>query len=88
MAQALLKFNLEDSDDQMEHLRCVKSTDMALAIWEIVHNTKKSIEWEMEAIVTKEGGKGLNMYEALDLVYDKIYKILEEHDVNIDRLIN
>jgi hypothetical protein len=31
--KAVLHFNLHDWDEQIMHLRCVKSTDMALAMW-------------------------------------------------------
>jgi len=47
MAEAILKFDLNDPDDRMSHLRAVKSLDMALALWDIVHNTKKGLEWSM-----------------------------------------
>lgn len=81
MPQATLTFDLTDSDDALSHLRAVKSLDLALAIWDIVHNTKKSLEWSLES---KED---ISRYDVVDLVYDKIYAILEEHDIVIDKLI-
>jgi len=81
MAKAKLIYDLNEPDDIMAHKRAVKSFDMALAIWNITHNTKKSLEWSMD-------GKEINKYEALDLVYEKIYEILDEHDIKIDELIN
>ena len=80
MAEAILKYDLNDSDDTMAHMRAVKSLDMALALWDITHNTKKSIEWSLES-------KELNKYEVLDLVYERIYEILEEHNIKMDDLI-
>ena len=81
MAKATLKYDLSDPDDVMEHKRAVKSLDMALAIWEIVHNTKKGLEWSME-------GKEIDKYDALELVYEKIHEILNDHNINTDELIN
>jgi hypothetical protein len=81
MPQATLTFDLNDSDDSMAHLRAIKSLDFALAIWDIVHNTKKSLEWSLES---KEE---ISRYDVVDLVYDKIYAILEEHDIVIDKYI-
>lgn len=81
MPQATLTFDLTDSDDVMAHARAVKSLDLALAIWDIVHNTKKSLEWSLES---KED---ISRYDVVDLVYEKIYAILEEHDIVIDKLI-
>jgi hypothetical protein len=81
MAKATLEFNLDDHDDVKAHLRCVKSTSMAIALWEITHNTKKGLEWSME-------GKEMDKYDALELVYEKIYEILNEHDIKTDELID
>ncbi len=81
MAEGILKFDLNDPDDKMAHLRAVKSLDLALAIWSIVHNTKKQLEWGME-------GKEMDKYDALEMVYEKIYEILDEHNIKIDELIN
>ncbi len=39
--KATLEFDLTDPDDRMEHFRCVKSLDMAIVLFEILHNTKK-----------------------------------------------
>ena len=80
MAKATLEYNLNDSDDLYAHKRAIKSLDMALAIWEITHNTKKGLEWSME-------GKEMDKYDALELVYEKIFEILSEHNIDIDDLM-
>lgn len=80
MAEAILKFDLNDPDDTVAHKRAVKSLDMAMALWEITHNTKKSLEWSLE-------GKDLDKYEVLELVYEKIYEILNDNNINTDELI-
>ena len=49
MAKAILKYDLSDPDDRLEHLRAVKATDMALVIWELVYNTRKRIEYDIDA---------------------------------------
>ena len=81
MAKATLEFDLNDSDDMIAHLRAVKSLDLALALWNIVHNTKKGLEWSME-------DKEIDKYDALELVYKKIHEILDDHNINTDELIN
>jgi hypothetical protein len=81
MAKGILEYDLNEPDDIMAHKRAAKSLDMALALWDITHNTKKSIEWSLE-------GKELDKYEALDLVYERIYEILEDHNIKLDDLIN
>jgi hypothetical protein len=81
MAEAILKFDLNDPDDVMGHKRAVKSLDMAIALWEITHNTKKGLEWSLE-------GKDLDKYDTLELVFEKIYEILNDNNINCDELIN
>ena len=85
MAEAILKYDLNDSDDAMAHMRAVKSLDMALALWEIVHNTKKGIGYTLEGKDYK--GESVSNYEVLDMVYERIYEILDEHNIKMDDLI-
>ena len=81
MAKATLEYNLSDPEDAMAHLRAIKSLDMAMALWDIVHNTKKGLEWSME-------GKEIDKYDALELVFEKIHEILNDHNIITDELIN
>jgi len=81
MAKAILEYNLSDPDDVMAHKRAIKSLDMAMALWDIVHNTKKGLEWSME-------GKDIDKYDALELVYEKIHEILNDHNIITDELID
>lgn len=70
--KAKLIFNLQDLDERKEHLRCVKSLDMACALFELANNLHRRKEYQ-----TPE--------EVLEQVY-KI--IVEEYDLNIDELID
>ena len=80
MAKAIIEYNLNDTDDAYAHKRAIKSLDLVLALWEITHNTKKSIEWSME-------NKELDKYDALEMVYEKINEIIDEHNIDLDDLI-
>lgn len=81
MAKAILEYDLNDSDDAMAHLRAVKSLDMALALWEMLYNTKKSLQWKMESGEIKDNE------DMLDKVYERFWEILDEHGVKIDQLV-
>jgi hypothetical protein len=80
MAKAKIEYDLNDIDDSYAHRRAIKSLDMALVLWEITHNTKKGLEWSME-------GKEMDKYDALEMVFEKIYEIMSEHNVSLDDLI-
>jgi hypothetical protein len=81
MAKAILKYDLTDNDDRLDHMRAVKSFDLALSLWQIIYNTRKGIEHELEF-------KDMTNYELLDKVYGEILDILDRHNINIDELIN
>jgi hypothetical protein len=81
MAKAILEFDLTDSDDMMEFERATKATDMALVLWQLVFNTKKQIfnEIEFEKIESP--------YDAIDKFYERLYEELDNHGLNMDKLI-
>lgn len=75
--KAILKFNLDDSDDVMAHTRCVKSLDMALAMWAFSNRLRKIVD-------ESEDGK----YIDEDLVSKAWEQSLEEYEINLNTLIN
>ncbi len=81
MATATINFDLNDPDDNMAFVRMAKSTDMALAIWEFVYNTKESFQRDLNESDDKS-------YELLDKVYDRFWEILNDKGIKIDDLIN
>lgn len=80
--KATLEFDLNDPDDRMDHFRCVKSLDMAIVLFEILHNTKKGVANTIEFKDIKDP------YDVLDLVMDKIWDDAKERGINMDELIN
>jgi hypothetical protein len=78
--KATLEFNLDEPDEEMAYQRCIKSKDMAMALWEITHNTKKNLEYRLESTADK--------FETLELVFDKIYEILKDNNINTEQLID
>ena len=81
MATATLNFDLNDPDDNMAFMRCAKSTDMALALWEFANNTKKSFQRELDESDDKS-------YELLDKVYERFWEILSDKGIKLDDLIS
>jgi len=83
--KAILEYDLNDSDDRMAHLRAVKSTDMALALWQILYNTRKEMLYGIEAKEMK--GEEISAYAAIELYREKLGEIAEEYGINVDELI-
>lgn len=78
--KAELHFNLDDYDDKIEHLKCVQASDLCSAVWEFLNNTRK--ELTNNALNQK-----LDIDDAVNLVYKTFWEILEERNINIDKLI-
>lgn len=78
--KATLEFNLDDLDDSHSYYQTNRASDMASALWEIMYNTKKKLESELE-----EGLK-LSAYDMLNKTYEEFYNVLQEWDLNIDKL--
>ena len=52
---------------------------MAYALWEITHNLRKKCERNID-------GKEYTAYEGIDIVFKGIYQILEQMDINTEKL--
>lgn len=75
--KAILEFNLDEPEDQMAHERTMKSNYMAIVLWEVEYNLKKEVEY------SKESG---DSRDELTIFYNLFNELLEEWDINIDRL--
>lgn len=80
--KATLTYDLNDPDDQLSHLRAVRSTELAVCLWEIFHNTHRGIERKIENEQLKDP------YEVLDAFRSEVSDILNANGINIDNLIN
>jgi hypothetical protein len=68
----------------MAHLRAVKSLDMASALFDITRNLKKKIEHRYESIDNTNN----DVFDGIEAVFDGIYEILGDNNIDIDELIN
>jgi|APHig6443718053_1056840.scaffolds.fasta_scaffold359050_1 hypothetical protein len=82
MAKAIIKYDLSDSDDLREFKQNVASSAMASALFELIYNTEKRLEGELEK---KEN---IDKYEVLNLVFERIHGIVMQHNINVDELNN
>ena len=84
MAKIKIEYNTDNLEDCANYYRATKANDMAAALFEIMYNTKKKLEWEIEG--TESTGNELEQYAALDKVYDTLWDLMREYDLNIDKL--
>jgi hypothetical protein len=79
--KAILEFNLPE--DNTEYLTTIKAVDMANFIFELVYNTKKGLINQLNDSITSEFKQ-----EGIEMVFEKIYELLEKHNIDIDELID
>lgn len=81
MAKAILEFDLNDHEDQATHLRAIKALDMALCLWDIDQYLRAQTKYAPDSMPEE-------VYEALNKAREEFYRILNDHDVNLDKLLN
>lgn len=78
--KATLEFNLPE--DRIEFNRHNKSLDMACALFDILQLRKK-LERRYEEISFKTA----DIFDGIQFMSEAIAKVLEDHNINIDELI-
>jgi hypothetical protein len=78
--KAKLIFDLGEFEDRMDYERVNKSLDIVNALWHFLYNSKKEIMQDVE-------DESVDKFDAVELTYDKLFKLLEEHDVNVNKLV-
>ena len=78
--KAILEFNLPE--DNTEYLATVKALDMANFIFELVYNTRKGLINQLNDSITSQ-----YQQDGIEIVFDKIYELLQHHNIEIDELI-
>ena len=77
--KAKLEFDLDNPDDKMAHMRCVKATDMALMLWDIKQKIRRKLKYN-EDLSEDE----LHQWEVMQ---DEFYSIADDCGINLDELI-
>jgi len=77
MAKATIEFDLDNARDLREYNLYNNAQGMFDALFEISYNLKKKISYQMDGDFGED---------TLDLVFQSIAEVLEEHNVVIDKL--
>lgn len=83
MAKATLTFNLDNPDDNIKHLRAIKSLDLAIAIYDILQLRKR-----LERRFENTDNTNVDVFDGIQEYADEIGKILEERNINIGELLD
>jgi hypothetical protein len=75
MSKGILEFDLDNKDDELAMRRAMKSSEMAMFIWELKHNFWR--QWKHD-----ETDFNLETYK------EALADLLDEHSINVDELID
>ena len=79
--KVILRFDTDSQEEEMEMLRCLKATEAFLYIWDILHNSQKSILWKIDE------GKYQSQEEVVDDIYRMMWDRLNERGINLEKYI-
>lgn len=71
--KAILKFDLNDPEDRIQHKIKMSASEMHVALFRITRNMKKEIRWEIEQRPELQE----NGFMVLDRVFERINEICE-----------
>ena len=78
--EGIIKFNLDDSADMEAYLRAVKSTKLAISLWEIDQYLRGQIKHAPDSMSSE-------VYGALQEVRDKLREIMSNNSIDLDELL-
>ena len=79
--KAILEFNLEERDDSLAHLRCVKSLNMALVLWEIDQHLRGLIKHAPDS-------QSDETHEQIKQIRSKLHEEMNDRGIILDELID
>jgi hypothetical protein len=78
--KGILEFNLEDSIDEAAYIRAVKSTKLAISLWEMDQYLRSQIKHAPDSMSDE-------VYKTLEETRDKLYEIMSDNAIDLDELL-
>lgn len=83
--KVIIEYNLDNPESKKAHLRVVKSTDMAIVLFEILNNVKKKVTNSSSVL---RNNQELSHEQGVEDVMYEIRKLCEDYNLNIDELLD
>ena len=75
-----LEFNLDDPEDEVAYMRCVKSTKLAIALWDMDQYLRSQIKHAPDSILPE-------VFTCLVDTRDKLHEIMSDNSIDLDELL-
>ena len=77
----ILEFNLDDSADMQAYLRAVKSTKLAITLWEMDQYLRSQTKYASDLMPEA-------VYKSLQETRDKLHEIMSDNSIDLDELMS
>lgn len=78
--KAVLEFNLDDPEDKMSHLRCVKATEMMITLWQMDQHLRSITKYASDSMSQET-------YDELVKVREMLREIMGDNGITFEGLI-
>ena len=75
-----LEFNLDDQEDEVAYMRCVKAKNLAVALWDMDQYLRTSIKHAPDSMSDE-------VYKNLQEVRSNLAHIMSKHSIDLDELL-
>jgi len=79
--KGIIEFNLDDSADMQAYLRAVKSTKLAITLWEMDQYLRSQTKYAPDSMPEE-------VYKSLKQTRDKLHEIMSDNSIDLDELIS
>ena len=79
--KGIIEFNLDDSADMQAYLRAVKSTKLAITLWEMDQYLRSQTKYAPDSMPEE-------VYKSLKQTRDKLHEIMSDNSIDLDELMS
>lgn len=78
--KGILEFNLDDQEDEVAYMRCVKARNLAIALWDIDQYLRASIKHAPDSMPVE-------VFNNFQDVRRELGHIMDHHSIDLDELL-
>lgn len=78
--KGVLEFNLDNQEDEVAYMRCVKAKNLAIALWDMDQYLRTKTKYAPDSMSPE-------VYDSLLETRDELYKIMSHHSIDLDELL-
>jgi hypothetical protein len=78
--KGILEFNLDDQEDEVAYMRCVKAKDMALVLWDMDQYLRSRTKYAPDSMPSE-------VHDTLQKTRDILRTLMSNYNIDLNELI-